>query len=69
MKMQIIVMPVWIAGIQVAGMSPETSLSIWIPALHAEMTDSRWLCLSERAPWPCIFKEVHEKFGKLSHFV
>jgi hypothetical protein len=33
-----LVMPAWIAGIQ-ARMRPETSLSIWIAALHAGMTE------------------------------
>jgi hypothetical protein len=34
------VMPAWIAGIQVRGMRrPETSMSIWIPALNAGMTE------------------------------
>ena len=36
MKMQISVMPAWIA-IQVRRMRPETSMSAWIPALHAEI--------------------------------
>jgi hypothetical protein len=35
------VMPAWIAGIQAHRMCPETSMSIWIPALHAGMTESR----------------------------
>jgi hypothetical protein len=34
------VMPAWIAGIQACRMHPETSMSIWIPALHAGMTQS-----------------------------
>jgi hypothetical protein len=38
MKMQIIVMPVWMAGIQVRRMRPETSMPAWIPAVHAGMT-------------------------------
>jgi hypothetical protein len=29
-----IVMPAWMAGIQVRRMRPETSMSAWIPALH-----------------------------------
>jgi hypothetical protein len=38
-KMQIIVMPAWIAGIQVRkDVSGKTSMSIWIPAFHAGMT-------------------------------
>ena len=31
------VMPAWIAGIQVREDAPETSVSAWIPALHAGM--------------------------------
>jgi hypothetical protein len=38
MKIQIFVMPGWIAGIQLARMLPETSMLTWIPALHAGMT-------------------------------
>jgi len=39
MEMQMFVMPAWIAGIQVReDASPETSMSTWIPALHAGMT-------------------------------
>ena len=38
---QIFVMPAWIAGIQVCKMLPETSMSAWIPALHAGMTESK----------------------------
>jgi NodT family efflux transporter outer membrane factor (OMF) lipoprotein len=34
------VMPAWIAGIQVRRMRPETSMSVWIPALLAGMTKS-----------------------------
>jgi hypothetical protein len=42
MKMQSLVMPAWMAGIhQVRRMRPETSVSPWIPALHAGMTQSR----------------------------
>jgi len=41
MKMEIFVMPAWIAGIQVRRIRPETSMSAWIPALHAGMTQSR----------------------------
>jgi hypothetical protein len=40
-EMQISVMPAWIAGIRVNRMRPETSMSIWIPALHAGMMQSR----------------------------
>ena len=31
-------MPAWMAGIQVCRMRPETSMSAWIPALHAGMS-------------------------------
>jgi hypothetical protein len=31
----------WIAGIQVRRMRSETSMSAWIPALHAGMTQAR----------------------------
>jgi hypothetical protein len=31
-------MPAWKAGIQVRMDAPETSMSAWIPALHAGMT-------------------------------
>jgi hypothetical protein len=52
MKMQIFVMPAW--------MPPETSMSIWIPALHAGMTESRVLLELTEAPPPRIFKGDHE---------
>jgi hypothetical protein len=41
MKIESFVMPAWIAGIQVCRMRPETSMSAWIPALHAGMTESK----------------------------
>jgi hypothetical protein len=53
-----VVMPAWIAGIQVRKDAPETSVSIWIPALHAGMTQSRELASSAEAPPPVIFKGV-----------
>jgi hypothetical protein len=34
-------MPAWIAGIQGPQDAPETSMSNWIPALHAGMTRSK----------------------------
>jgi hypothetical protein len=40
-----------------ARMPSETSMSIWIPALHAGMTESRGLCELT----VCIFKEGHEE--------
>jgi hypothetical protein len=33
-------MPAWIAGIHTRTMRPETSLSTWVPAVHARTTDS-----------------------------
>jgi hypothetical protein len=41
--MEIFVMPSWIVGIQVRRMRPETSMSAWIPALHAGMTNPDFL--------------------------
>jgi hypothetical protein len=42
MKVQIVVMPAWIAGIQVRkNASSETSMLAWIPPLHAGMTQLR----------------------------
>jgi hypothetical protein len=39
MKIEIIVVPVWIAGIQArTNASGKTSMLTWIPALHAGMT-------------------------------
>jgi len=38
MKMQIIVMPAWIAGVQVRKDASENVHVNWIPALHAGMT-------------------------------
>src|SRR5712692_10275483 len=40
-------------------MLPETSMSTWIPALHAGMTQSRGLCLNwPKAPPPVFSKEA-----------
>ena len=54
------VMPAWIAG-RFARMLPETSMSAWIPALHAGRTQSRRAVLevTEVAP-PVIFEGAHE---------
>jgi len=42
LKMQIIVMPAWMADIQVRmDASGKTSMLTWIPAVHAGMTQSR----------------------------
>ena len=37
-KVRITVMPAWMAGIQARRMRPETSLSTWVPAVHAGTT-------------------------------
>ena len=45
MKMEITVLPAWMAGIQARkDGSGKTSMLAWIPALHAGMTQSRGLC-------------------------
>jgi hypothetical protein len=41
MKIEIIVTPAWMVGIQTRWMRPETSVSVWISALHAGMTQAR----------------------------
>jgi hypothetical protein len=55
MKMQFFVMPAWMAGIQVRRMRPETSMSDWIPAIHAGMTESRSLPRLTEPSTPRIF--------------
>ena len=57
MKIESFVMPAWIAGIQVCRMRPETSMSAWIPALHAGMTESRSPTKTDRGPPPCLFSK------------
>ena len=61
--MRITVMPEWIAGIQIRRMRAETSMSAWIPALHAGMTQSRASAKLTEARPPPFFKggrEEHE---------
>jgi hypothetical protein len=41
MKMQIFVMPAWMAGIQVRKDASGDIHVTWIPALHAGMTESK----------------------------
>jgi hypothetical protein len=63
-------MPAWIAGIQVHGMRPETSMSVWIPALHAGMTESKTRIKTDRGPRPLVFsKEEDSKVTKRRKFV
>ena len=50
-------MPAWMAGIQVCRMRPETSMSAWIPALHAGMTETRSRTKTDRGPPPFLFSK------------
>src|SRR5229473_2789354 len=50
------VMPAWTAGIQVRRMRPETSMSTWVPALHAGTTKSSGLSRLTRSLQHRIFK-------------
>jgi len=63
------VTPAWIAGIRFARMLPETSMSAWIPALHAGMTELRGPCvhLSE-TPLAIFSKEVPRNDGHYRRF-
>jgi hypothetical protein len=45
-KMQIIVMPAWMAGIQVRKNASENIHVAWIPPLHAGMTQSKAFCMN-----------------------
>jgi hypothetical protein len=58
MKMKDLVMPAWMAGIQVRRMRSETSMSAWIPALHAGMTRSR--VLLKLTETPTYFQSEYE---------
>jgi hypothetical protein len=64
MKMESFVMPAWMAGIQVRRMCPETSMSAWIPALHAGMTESRSRTKTDRDPPPFLFSKERTKDAK-----
>jgi len=57
MKIQIVVMPAWIAGIPVCKDASETSMLTWIPALHAGMTQ---LKVSAKTARYVIIEEGHE---------
>src|SRR5262249_30949052 len=62
-KMEIFVMPAWMAGIQIRRIRPETSMSAWIPALHAGMTQSRSCTMTDRGPsGPRNFQRRHEGY-------
>jgi hypothetical protein len=61
MKMESFVLPAWMAGIQVCRMHPETSMSAWIPALRAGMTESRSRTKTDLKPTTLsIFHEAHK---------
>jgi len=60
------VMPAWIAGIQVRRMRLETSMSVWIPALHAGMTQSDVLP-ARTAFLPRIFQRERTKGSDISN--
>jgi hypothetical protein len=57
-------MPAWMAGIQVCRMRPETSMSAWIPALHAGMTETRSRTKTDRGPPPFLFSKEFRKHTK-----
>ena len=63
--MESCVMPAWMAGIQVCRMRPETSMSTWIPALHAGMTESRSRTKTDRDPPPFLFSKKSAKDTKV----
>jgi hypothetical protein len=74
MKMEVVVMPAWMAGIhQVCRMRPQTSMSVWIPALHAGMTESRSRTKTDRDPPPFPFSKERTKATKdsliFTHFI
>jgi hypothetical protein len=58
--MESFVMPAWMAGIQMRRMGPETSMSAWIPALHAGTTESRSRPKTDPGLHLRIFKGGHE---------
>jgi len=55
------VMPAWIAGIQARKDAPETSVSAWIPALHAGMTQLSGLCLKMSETHLATFSKENTK--------
>jgi hypothetical protein len=57
-------MPAWMAGIQVRRTRPETSMSAWIPALHAGMTKSRSRTKTDPGPPPRVFSKKRTKTTK-----
>jgi hypothetical protein len=60
--MQIFVMLAWIAGIQIRRMRPEASMSAWIPAFHAGMTQSEEYSNQLTVSTSRIFEGGHEKY-------
>jgi hypothetical protein len=61
-------MPAWMAGIQVCRMRPETSMSAWIPALHAGMTETSSRTKTDRGPPPFLFSKEDLKITKEEKF-
>jgi hypothetical protein len=57
------VMPAWIAGIQVRRMRPETSMSVWIPALLAGMTKSNGTACTDISSPPKLRGDLFHSFG------
>jgi hypothetical protein len=43
--------------------APETSMSIWIPALHTGMTESRSRTKTDRGPPPLLFSKETSLIG------
>ena len=62
-------MPAWMAGIQVRRMRLETSMSAWIPALHAGMTESRSRTKTDPGPPPRVFSKERTKDTKDSEII
>jgi hypothetical protein len=61
-------MPAWMAGIQVLRMRADTSMSDWIPALHAGMTESRSRTKTDRGPPPLVFSKEDMKDSEIITF-
>ena len=68
--MESFVMPAWIAGIHVRRMRPETSMSAWIQALPAGMTESRSRTKTDPGPPPLVFsKELRRAQNKILNVI
>ena len=58
------VMPAWIAGIQARRMRPDTSMSTWVPAVHAGTTSSYCNVYATYANLMAIVLPPQTKFSK-----